>query len=219
MADPFNRNRINRGHSWTRGCPLLLAALPLATSLAAGAPVAGAPPMSNAPVALPGDMGRPLNGLPLPPNPPPPPPPRPLAKAPSIDTALAIAKAAVQACQGFHVGVSVIDASGAPKLFYIPDGTDGSHAYTALRKAYTALTFRMPTSQVGELTKRDAGVAAQITADTNLLSFAGGVPLRAGEELIGAIGVSGAEPSAKDEECARVAIDQTSAGVRHTSSP
>lgn len=159
---------------------------------------------------LPGDMGRPFNGLPLPTNGPMPlrPPARPLARAPSIDLALEAAKAAVSACHGYHIGVSIIDASGAPKLFYIPDGTDGSHAYTGLRKAYTALTFKMPTSQVGALTRTDPSVASRITADSNLLSFAGGVPLKAHDEIIGAIGVSGAEPSAKDEECAMVAIEK-----------
>ena len=71
------------------------------------------------------------------------------------------------------------------------------HAYTEFRKAYTALTFKMPTSQVGALTKTDPSVLAKIKSDTNLLTFAGGLPLTAGGEVIGAIGVSGAEPKCK----------------------
>jgi uncharacterized protein GlcG (DUF336 family) len=164
----------------------------------------GSGPLSS---GFPGDMGRPFNGLPLPPGPlPPRPPDRPLPRAPSIDLALEAAKAIVAACKGYHVGISVIDSSGTPKLYYIPDGTDGSHAYTGFRKAYTALTFKMPTSQVGALTKTDPSVVAKIKSDTNLLTFAGGLPLTAGGEVIGAIGVSGAEPSAKDEECGLVGI-------------
>jgi uncharacterized protein GlcG (DUF336 family) len=156
---------------------------------------------------FPGDMGRPFNGLPFPPGPlPPRPPERPLPKAPPIDLALEAAKAIVAACKGYHVGVSVIDSSGTPKLYYIPDGTDGAHAYTGFRKAYTALIFKMPTSKVGELTKTDTAVVAKIKADPNLLTFAGGLLLTAGDEIIGAIGVSGAEPSAKDEECGLVGI-------------
>jgi uncharacterized protein GlcG (DUF336 family) len=118
------------------------------------------------------------------------------------------AKATVVACKGYHISVSIIDSAGTPKLYYVPDGTDGSHAYTGFRKAYTALTFKMPTSQVGPLTKTDPGVAAKIKADTNLLTFAGGMLLMAGDEVIGAIGVSGAEPSAKDEECGLVGINK-----------
>jgi uncharacterized protein GlcG (DUF336 family) len=156
---------------------------------------------------FPGDRGRPFNGLPFPPGPlPPRPPERPLPKAPAIDLALEAAKAIVAACKGYHVGVSVIDSAGTPKLYYIPDGTDGAHAYTGFRKAYTALIFKMPTSKVGELTKTDAAVVAKIKADPNLLTFAGGLLLTAGDEIIGAIGVSGAEPSAKDEECGLVGI-------------
>ena len=91
---------------------------------------------------FPGDKGRPFDGLPFPPGPPPPrPPERPLPRSPALDLSLEAAKAIVEACKGYHVGVSIIDAAGTPKLYYIPDGTDGSHAYTGFRKAYTALTF------------------------------------------------------------------------------
>jgi uncharacterized protein GlcG (DUF336 family) len=156
---------------------------------------------------FPGDRGRPFDGLPFPPGPlPPRPPERPLPRTPSLELALEAARAIVDACKGYHVGVSVIDAAGTPKLYYIPDGTDGSHAYTGFRKAYTALTFKMPTSQVGLLTRTDAAVVARIKADTNLLTFAGGLVLKSGDQVVGALGVSGAEPSAKDEECGLVGL-------------
>ena len=87
----------------------------------------------------------------------------------------------------------------------------GFHAYTGFRKAYTALTFKMPTSEVGALSKTDATIAAKITADTNFLSFAGGIPIRVGDEIIGAIGVSGAEPSSIDEKCANAGLEKIKA--------
>ena len=111
-------------------------------------------------------------------------------------------------CAGFHVGVAIIDAAGTPKLYYVPDGTAGFHAYTGFRKAYTALTFKMPTSELGTLSKTDATIAAKISGDTNFLSFAGGLPIRVGDEIIGAIGVSGAEPSSIDEKCANAGLDR-----------
>jgi uncharacterized protein GlcG (DUF336 family) len=164
---------------------------------------------------FPGDRGRPFDGLPFPPGPlPPRPPERALPKSPALDLALEAAKVIVDACKGYHVGVSIIDSAGTPKLYYIPDGTDGSHAYTGFRKAYTALTFKMPTSRVGALTKTDPAVVARIKADPNMLTFAGGVLLEAGGEVIGAIGVSGAEPSAKDEECAIAGIDRIKARLQ-----
>jgi uncharacterized protein GlcG (DUF336 family) len=192
----------------------------IAACMSAGAvpPTASGPPATSGPSAtsgspsvsgFPGDMGRPFDGLPFPPGPlPPRPPQRPIPKAPPLDLALEAARAIVEACKGFHVGISIIDSSGTPKLYYIPDGTDGDHAYTGFRKAYTALTFKMPTSKVGELAKTDPDVVAKIKADPNTLSWAGGLVLTAGDQIIGAIGVSGAEPSAKDEECGLVGIEK-----------
>jgi uncharacterized protein GlcG (DUF336 family) len=161
--------------------------------------------------AFPGDLGRPFDGLPLPTGPtrrPPWPSRPPPARGPGVELALQAAQEAVAACAGSHVGVAIIDSAGTPKLYYVPDGTAGFHAYTGFRKAYTALTFKMPTSQLGALSKTDAVVAAKITADTNLLSFAGGVPIKVGDEVIGAIGVSGAEPSTIDEKCANAGLEK-----------
>jgi uncharacterized protein GlcG (DUF336 family) len=165
---------------------------------------------------FPGDHGRPLGGMPLPDGPLPPRPPEPpLAKSPPLALALEAAEAIVAACKGYHVAVSVIDAAATPKLYYVADGTSGGHAYTGFRKAYTALTFQMPTSQVGPLTKTDPAVVAKIKADPNLLSFAGGMLLKStGGEILGAIGVSGAEPSAKDEECGLVGIGKIQARLK-----
>jgi uncharacterized protein GlcG (DUF336 family) len=187
----------------------------LALSIASSAALADETKEKSA--VFPGDLGRPFDGLPLPTGPSrrPPWPSRPApARGPSVEVALQAAQEAVAACAGSHVGVAIIDSEGTPKLYYVPDGTAGFHAYTGFRKAYTALTFKMPTSEVGALSKTDAAVAAKITADTNLLSFAGGVPIKAGAEIIGAIGVSGAEPSAIDEKCANAALEKIKALVK-----
>jgi uncharacterized protein GlcG (DUF336 family) len=186
-------------------------------ALSVAASVAAAEEVKEKSAVFPGDLGRPFDGLPLPTGPSrrPPWPSRPApARGPSVDLALQAAQAAVAACVGSHVGVAIIDSAGTPKLYYIPDGTAGFHAYTGFRKAYTALTFKMPTSQVGSLSRTDPAVAAKITADTNLLSFAGGVPIKVGEEIIGAIGVSGAEPSAIDEKCAVAGLEKVQATLK-----
>ncbi|MGH6617558.1 GlcG/HbpS family heme-binding protein [Sphingomonas sp.] len=128
--------------------------------------------------------------------------------------ALVAAKAAAAACTGSRIGVAIIDSAGMPKLFYIPDGTTGYHAYTGFRKAWTALTFRMPTSEVGALTRANPAVRARIVDDSNFLSFAGGLPIFVKHELIGAIGVSGAEPSATDERCAVIALGKIQSRLR-----
>jgi uncharacterized protein GlcG (DUF336 family) len=140
---------------------------------------------------------------PLPPEPRGPRPPDVVARGPSIELALEAARAIVASCKGYHVSVSVLDAAGTPKLYYVPDGTAGHHAYTGFRKANTALAFGMPSGQVAAAVKGDPALAAKYAADSaNYVTWAGGVLIRVGNEVIGAIGVSGAEPSEKDEACA-----------------
>ena len=157
---------------------------------------------------FPNDFGRPNDGLPLPDGPRGSPPQRAAyARGPSMKLALAAAEAAEAACRAYRVGVAVIDSAGMPKLYHIPDGTTGYHAYTAFRKAWTALSFARPTSEVGALTRTDPAVRQRIVADSNYLSFAGGLPLIVDGSPIGAIGVSGADISAVDERCAQAGVD------------
>jgi uncharacterized protein GlcG (DUF336 family) len=126
-----------------------------------------------------------------------------IARGPSIEVALEMARTIVASCKGYHVGISILDAAGTPKLYYIPDGTAGTHAYTGYRKANTALVFKMPSGKVADAAKSDHAIAARLAADPgNFVTWAGGMPLMAGNEIIGAVGVSGAEPSEKDEACA-----------------
>jgi len=153
---------------------------------------------------LPGDHGRLRDGI-MPVNQAPPPPagtaPRAMVRAPAIELALQAAQAIVQGCSQYALGVAVVNAQGAPTLIYIPDGSDSSHGYTAIRKAYTAITFGTNTSELVSKGQQDADFAAKIKADPNLMAYGGGILLKAGDEIIGAIGVSGAEPGHHDEEC------------------
>ncbi|HLZ96833.1 MAG TPA: heme-binding protein [Steroidobacteraceae bacterium] len=125
------------------------------------------------------------------------------ARGPSLELALEAARAAVSACGSFHVGVAILDAAGTPKLYYIPDGTSGVHAYAGYRKAHTALVFGIPSGQVDELIKKDAAAAERFRVGAgDFMLWAGGIPIVVGTEVVGAIGVSGADPSTKDEACA-----------------
>jgi uncharacterized protein GlcG (DUF336 family) len=185
----------------TSGTAALVAAVALALSTAAARGDAQPPP----PPPPPNSAGN-ANGPPPPPPPPAPRGPRPpdvIARGPSIDLALEAARAIIASCKGYHVGVSILDAAGTPKLYYIPDDTGGTHAYTGYRKANTALAFRMPSGQVAAALKADPALAAKYAADAgNYVTWAGGILITVHDEVIGAIGVSGAEPSEKDEACA-----------------
>jgi uncharacterized protein GlcG (DUF336 family) len=148
-------------------------------------------------------------------NPPPPGVPQPLPRSPSMAVALKMARAAIGACRGYHIGVTVLDAAGYPKLTYIPDGSHGFHAFMSFKKANTALKFRMPSGDATAAMKRDSKVAAEFRAGgADFISFAGGLPLLSNGKLIGAVGVSGAEPSAKDEACGKAAIEAVGLSYR-----
>lgn len=160
--------------------------------------------------ALPGDHGRPGDGVPAA-NPPPRPPggpPRTTVRAPGIELAEAAAHAIAESCKRFPLGVAVVNAAGAPILIYVPDGSEPGHGYMALRKAYTAITFNAPTSQIRPKAQQDADTAAKVRANPNLVAYSGGILLKVGDTTIGAIGVSGAEPGAHDEECALIGFEK-----------
>ncbi len=162
---------------------------------------------------LPGDNGRGVNGGILPTTPqviPATPAPWPkVTRAPSIELAMVAAKAIAEGCKQFPLGVAVVNSEGAPILTYIPDGARAGHTFTAIRKAYSAVTLKAPTSQfTAKAQQGDADILAKLKADPNLMSYAGGIPLKVGDEIIGAIGVSGAEPGRHDERCGLIGLEK-----------
>ena len=75
------------------------------------------------------------------------------------------------------------------------------------RKAYTSLTFRASTTA---LSKRlaETPALANLNNVTDVLVLGGGVPIKSGNDTIGAIGVSGAPAGEKDEACGQAGIDR-----------
>jgi uncharacterized protein GlcG (DUF336 family) len=160
--------------------------------------------LADDPVPLPGDHGRMMGGI-FPTSLPPPPPgamqQQTAAPAPPIALAVKAAEAVAKECSQYKLGVAVVNSKGEPILVYLPDGSEAGHGFTAVRKAYTAITFQVSTSELVTKGQQDADFAAKVKADPNLMAFKGGIPLKSGSRIIGAIGVSGAEPGGHDEEC------------------
>ncbi|HJV25963.1 MAG TPA: heme-binding protein [Aromatoleum sp.] len=104
---------------------------------------------------------------------------------------------------GVSVNVAVVDRSGVLIAFLrMPDASLHS-IDVAMDKAYTAASFRFPTSQWGEvLAGFSEPVQRGIVLRPRLVVFGGGVPIEADGQVIGAIGVSGASED-EDERCAR----------------
>ena len=129
-------------------------------------------------------------------------------RGPALSLAIEAARAAVDACSagGFYIGASVIDTSGQPRATVEAEGSDGGHVYVAVRKALVALTFRMPSSKAAEAAQTDKVMRARVTP--NMFVMEGAVPLMAGNEIIGAIGASGAAGGDQDEVCAIAGLNK-----------
>jgi uncharacterized protein GlcG (DUF336 family) len=130
----------------------------------------------------------------------------------SIDQALLVAQGAVDECKkaGATISVAVVDASGGVRFLLRGDGASPQDLEAARRKAYTARTFRMTTSDWIQRTAMDAvddnGVAIDLNGQRyleNTLAEAGGVPLIWHNAAIGGVGVKGAKDGTADEVCAQ----------------
>jgi uncharacterized protein GlcG (DUF336 family) len=132
----------------------------------------------------------------------------------SIAMSKTIAEGALEECtkSGFRVAVTVIDRAGHIKVTLRGDGAGSRNLEGAQRKAYTALTFRAPTEETIKRVANNPELAA-FREYRDVLLLGGGVPIKAGEEIIGAVGVSGA-PSGRDEPCAKAGIDRVADQLR-----
>jgi uncharacterized protein GlcG (DUF336 family) len=117
--------------------------------------------------------------------------------------------AAVSSCSanGFRESVAVVDADGVVRVTMRGDGAGAHTLNSAFRKAYTAATFGRPTSAWAEAIAKNPDVGTMQHID-NILMAGGGIPIRVGAELVGAIGAAGAPGFEKDEACAQAGIDK-----------
>lgn len=115
--------------------------------------------------------------------------------------------AAVEACtgRGHRVSAAVVDRSGVLKALLRADGAGPHTVASAQAKAYTAASMRASTAQILENVRTNPG-AARLVDIEGFLIVAGGLPIRVGDEVVGAIGVGGAPGGHLDEQCAEAGI-------------
>ena len=133
----------------------------------------------------------------------------PVQKQLPVAMALEAASAALEACQkqGYRVSVTVVDPDGVIKAMLREDGAGPHTLDSSRRKAYTSASMRARTAQVEERVRTDPAAAGIRNID-QLLPLAGGVPIGAGSDHLGAIGVGGAPGGDKDEACAMAGLDK-----------
>ena len=133
----------------------------------------------------------------------------------SLELANQLATATVAACRanGHAVTATVVDRAGNVRAVQRADAA-GPHTLAASeRKAFTSASARNTTLAMMESSQKNPA-AANLVHIPGYLLLGGGVPVRIGDEVIGAIGVGGAPGGHLDEQCATAALDQAREQLR-----
>jgi uncharacterized protein GlcG (DUF336 family) len=126
----------------------------------------------------------------------------------SLDTALTIATTAVATCKtnGYSVSVTVVGRNGEVLVQLRGDNTNPHTMENSQRKAYTSRTFRTPSGDFAKRVKDNPTLG--LASLSGVIASQGALPIKIGEEVIGAVGASGAPGGEKDEACVKAGIDK-----------
>jgi len=132
----------------------------------------------------------------------------------SLAVATDIAVAAVDACkaQGYNVSVHVLGREGQVVVALRNPAAGFATYENSMKKAFTARTTRAPSGRFAETVKGNPN-AGQFFL-TNFVAAQGALPIQVGNDVIGAIGISGAPGGDKDEACAKAALDKYAGELR-----
>jgi len=127
----------------------------------------------------------------------------------SLELANQIATATVASCSasGYHVTAAVMDRAGTLRALQRADNAGPHTVGAAQGKAYTSASARNSTRAMLETVQKNPG-AATLVDIPGFLVLGGGVPVKVGNEVIGAVGVGGAPGGHLDEACAQAGIAQ-----------
>jgi len=104
-----------------------------------------------------------------------------------------------------HVRVHT-DCNGEIVVHLRGDDTGPHTIENSYKKAYTARTFRISSGEFVQRVKDNPTTGAVHL--TNIVAAQGALPIKVGDDTIGAVGVSGAPGGDKDEVCAKAGIDK-----------
>jgi uncharacterized protein GlcG (DUF336 family) len=126
----------------------------------------------------------------------------------STPIALTIAQAAYESCvqAGHHVSVTVVGGEGQVLISIRGDGASPHTLENSQRKAYTSRTFRTTSGEFAQRVKDNPTLG--VVNLSGVIALQGALPIKAGDNVIGAVGVSGAPGGDKDEACAKSGIDK-----------
>jgi uncharacterized protein GlcG (DUF336 family) len=150
-------------------------------------------------------------------TPPAPPPAVPRARGPALDLAIEMAQVAHSVCvtNGYKTTVTVVDSAGLPVVILSGDGAPERTQAIGFGKTVAALKYKMSSGDVADKAKTDAALDAEIKADPKIgTARRGALLLKVGDEIIGAVSVSGAPGGDKDEVCTQAGIDKVASRLK-----
>jgi uncharacterized protein GlcG (DUF336 family) len=135
-------------------------------------------------------------------------------KALSAAIAVTIATTAMETCKtnGYAVSAPVVGRTGEVIAQIRGDGTGPHTMENSFKKAFTARTFRIPSGEMEKRLKDNPQMGAQYL--TGFTTARGALPIKVGEDVIGAAGVSGAPGGEKDEACVKAALDKVAGQLK-----
>ena len=136
-------------------------------------------------------------------------------KALSLELANQIAAGAVASCAagGYSVTATVVDRAGTIRAVQRADNAGPHTLGASLQKAYTSASAKNNTLAMMEGAQKNPA-AANLVHIPGFLLLGGGVPVRVGNEVIGAVGVGGAPGGQLDEACAVAALDKVKESLK-----
>ena len=126
----------------------------------------------------------------------------------SIDGAVVIATTAMADCKakGWPVSVTVVGRNGETLAQLRGDGTGPHTMENSWKKAFTSRTFRIASGEMEKRLKDNPQMGAQYL--TGFTTGRGALPIKIGDEVVGAAGASGAPGGEKDEACIQTGLDK-----------
>jgi len=127
----------------------------------------------------------------------------------SLGLAGQIATEAVNACaaNGYAVAATVVDRAGTVRAVMRADNAGPHTLASSERKAWTSASARNSTQAMMQGAQANPA-GANLVHLPGFLLLGGGVPVKVGNDTIGAVGVGGAPGGHLDEQCAVAAIEK-----------
>ena len=129
-------------------------------------------------------------------------------RIPAALAAEAVAEAvAFCAKDGYRETAVLVDIDGVRQAELRGDGAGIHSLDSANDKAYTSVTFRSDTLPLAERAKEPGGITI-LSKLPHVMFFGGGVVIKVGDEVVGAMGAAGAPGADLDDACARAGVEK-----------